>query len=128
MPIGIETSGTRFKGRGVKAWLPPAIPPEIVERTGGRIEIGTRSSRKEVTLEIRDDGCGIPAEIHARIFDPFFTTKPVGEGTGLGLSISHSIVSDHGGRIELESTPGRGACFRVTLPVETRGMNDQRSS
>ena len=95
---------------------------------GGRIEIGTRSSRKEVTLEIRDDGCGIPAEIHARIFDPFFTTKPVGEGTGLGLSISHSIVSDHGGRIELESTPGQGACFRVTLPVEVKGMNDLGSS
>ena len=95
---------------------------------GGRIEISTRSSRKEVTLEIRDDGCGIPAEIHARIFDPFFTTKPVGEGTGLGLSISHSIVSDHGGRIELESTPGRGACFRVTLPVEGKGMNDLGSS
>ena len=95
---------------------------------GGRIEIGTRSSRKEVTLEIRDDGCGIPAEIHSRIFDPFFTTKPVGEGTGLGLSISHSIVSDHGGRIELESTPGQGACFRVILPVEGKGMNDPGSS
>jgi PAS domain S-box-containing protein len=91
---------------------------------GGRIEIVTRSSRKEVTLEIRDNGCGIPAEIHARIFDPFFTTKPVGEGTGLGLSISHSIVSDHGGRIELESAPGQGSCFRVTLPVEFKGTNE----
>jgi PAS domain S-box-containing protein len=91
---------------------------------GGRIEIGTQASRKEVILEITDDGCGIPEEIHARIFDPFFTTKPVGEGTGLGLSISHSIVSDHGGRIELESTAGRGARFRVILPVEGKGMGD----
>ena len=79
-------------------------------------------------LEITDDGCGIPEEIHSRIFDPFFTTKPVGEGTGLGLSISHSIVSDHGGRIELESTPGQGARFRVILPVEGKGMNDLGSS
>jgi signal transduction histidine kinase len=93
-------------------------------REGGRIEIGTWASRKEVTLEILDNGCGIPAEIHSRIFDPFFTTKPIGEGTGLGLSISHSIVSDHGGRIELESTRGQGARFRVTLPVEGKGMDD----
>jgi signal transduction histidine kinase len=92
-------------------------------QAGGRIEIGTRASRKEVILEITDDGCGIPEKIHSRIFDPFFTTKPVGEGTGLGLSISHSIVSDHGGRIELESTPGQGARFRVFLPVEGKEMH-----
>jgi PAS domain S-box-containing protein len=94
------------------------------QREGGRIEIGTWASRKEVTLEITDNGCGIPAEVHSRIFDPFFTTKPIGEGTGLGLSISHTIVSDHGGRIELESTRGQGARFRVTLPVEGKGMDD----
>jgi PAS domain S-box-containing protein len=87
-------------------------------RSGGRIEICTQANRREVMLEIKDDGCGIPKEIQSRIFDAFFTTKPVGEGTGLGLSICHSIVSDHGGRIELESTPGQGACFRVVLPVE----------
>jgi signal transduction histidine kinase len=87
-------------------------------RDGGRIEIGTQANRREVVLEITDDGCGIPQEIHARIFDAFFTTKPVGAGTGLGLSISHSIVSDHGGRIELESTPGQGSRFRVILPVD----------
>jgi signal transduction histidine kinase len=93
-------------------------------QAGGRIEISTRTSRNEVTLEIADNGCGIPAEIQSRIFDPFFTTKPVGEGTGLGLSISHSIVHDHGGRIELESAPGQGARFRVILPLQGRGMDD----
>jgi signal transduction histidine kinase len=91
---------------------------------GGRIEISTWASRNEVTLEITDNGCGIPAEIHSRIFDPSFTTKPIGEGTGLGLSISHSIVSDHGGRIELESTRGQAARFRFTLPVKGKGMDD----
>jgi signal transduction histidine kinase len=90
-------------------------------RDGGRIEISTQVDRREVVLEITDDGCGIPQEIHSRIFDAFFTTKPVGEGTGLGLSISQSIVSDHGGRIELESTPGQGSRFRVILPVEGKG-------
>jgi two-component system, NtrC family, sensor kinase len=102
---------------------------QAIESTGrpsGRIEISTRASRKEVILEITDDGCGIPEDIHSRIFDPFFTTKPVGEGTGLGLSISHSIVSDHGGRIELESSPGQGARFRVILPVEGKGMDHDR--
>ena len=99
---------------------------QAIEETGrgrGRIEIGTRTNGREVILEITDDGCGIPKEIHSRIFDAFFTTKPVGEGTGLGLSISHSIVSDHGGRIEFESTPGKGSRFRVILPVEKKGAD-----
>jgi two-component system, NtrC family, sensor kinase len=74
-----------------------------------------------VILEIADDGCGIPEEIRTRSFDPFFTTKPVGQGTGLGLAISQGIVADHGGRIEVESQPGRGSCFRVILPVGGRG-------
>jgi PAS domain S-box-containing protein len=87
-------------------------------RQHGRIEIRTRGIRKDVVLEITDDGCGIPPAIQSRIFDPFFTTKPVGEGTGLGLSISHAIVTDHGGRIEVESRPGEGALFRVILPIE----------
>lgn len=69
-------------------------------------------------VEICDDGCGIPAEQLPRIFEPFFTTKPVGEGTGLGLSMSHSIVSNHGGRIEVTSRVGQGSCFRVCLPLK----------
>ena len=71
-------------------------------------------------LEITDDGGGIPEENHSRIFDAFFTTKPVGEGTGLGLSISQSIVSDHGGRIELESTPGQGPASVSSCPLKER--------
>jgi signal transduction histidine kinase len=92
-------------------------------RNSGRIEIGTQANRREVILDIKDDGCGIPEEMHLRIFDAFFTTKRVGEGTGLGLSISQCIVSDHGGRIELESSPGQGSRFRVILPVEGKGPN-----
>jgi two-component system NtrC family sensor kinase len=96
---------------------------QAIEATSreGRIEIRTRAAGDEVIVEVADNGCGIPAGELPRIFDPFFTTKLVGEGTGLGLSISHGIVSDHGGRIEVESTPGQGSRFRVVLPIGGRG-------
>ena len=69
-----------------------------------------------MSVEIEDDGPGIPAEIQSRIFEPFFTTKDVGEGTGLGLDISHRIVEALGGTLSVESTPG-STRFRVRLPV-----------
>ena len=67
-------------------------------------------------VEVSDTGVGIEPAHLARIFDPFFTTKDLGQGTGLGLSICHGVVTDLGGRIEVESTPGRGTTFRVILP------------
>jgi two-component system, NtrC family, sensor kinase len=84
---------------------------------GGRIEVKTRPIGDYFAIEIADDGCGIDPESLPRLFDPFFTTKPVGEGTGLGLSISHGIVTGHGGKIEVESAPGKGTRFRVLLPL-----------
>jgi signal transduction histidine kinase len=93
---------------------------ESTHREDGQIVIQTQSNGKNVIIEISDNGCGIPAEILPQIFDPFFTTKSVGDGTGLGLSISHGIVQDHAGRMEVESTPGLGTCFRVILPVSRR--------
>ena len=93
---------------------------EATHREDGRIAIDTRSKGREVVVEITDNGCGIPADVLPRIFDPFFTTKAVGDGTGLGLSITHGIVQDHGGRLEVESTPGQGTCFRVILPVSRK--------
>ncbi len=70
-------------------------------------------------VEVADSGGGIPDEVLPRIFEPFFTTKPLGEGTGLGLSVCHGIVTGLGGRVEVESAPGRGATFRVLLPPAT---------
>jgi signal transduction histidine kinase len=84
----------------------------------GTITVRTAAADDQVRIEVADTGSGIPPDILKRIFDPFFTTKPVGKGTGLGLSLSYSIVQKHGGRIEVESEPGRGTTFRVTLPVK----------
>ena len=68
-----------------------------------------------LTIEVADDGPGIPPEALTHVFDPFFTTKPT--GTGLGLSVSYGIVRDHGGAIEVHSEVGRGTTFTVVLPV-----------
>jgi two-component system, NtrC family, sensor kinase len=84
---------------------------------GGRIEVLTRAEGDHFLVAIGDNGAGIDPESIPKLFDPFFTTKPVGEGTGLGLSICHGIVTGHGGRIEVESHPERGSCFRVFLPL-----------
>jgi PAS domain S-box-containing protein len=86
---------------------------------GGRVVVRTEVAPRAngVLIRVSDNGQGIAPEIRERIFDPFFTTKPVGRGTGLGLSISYGIVSAHGGRITVESAPGRGATFTVWLPL-----------
>ncbi|WP_379919070.1 ATP-binding protein [Marinobacter oulmenensis] len=89
----------------------------------GRITVRTRSTGHQVAIEVEDTGTGISREHLNRIFDPFFTTKPIGKGTGLGLSLSFSIVEKHNGRIEADSQPGQGTCFRVTLPVRQPEKN-----
>jgi len=73
-----------------------------------------------VVAEVRDTGIGISPASLARIFDPFYTTKPLGVGTGLGLSLCHAYVTAMGGSISVESEPGRGAVFRVTLKRAAR--------
>ena len=75
------------------------------------------AEQESVSLEINDDGPGVPAELQPKIFDPFFTTKEVGKGTGLGLTVAYAIVQEHGGRIRLETRPSSGASFYVELPV-----------
>jgi PAS domain S-box-containing protein len=88
---------------------------------GGRIDVEGRMLGPWVCISVRDNGCGIDPRHREKLFDPFFTTKPVGEGTGLGLAISHGIVSGHGGRIEIESRPGEGSCFRILLASHHTG-------
>ncbi len=81
----------------------------------GTITITTRPGGRGVTVEIADDGPGIPEAVQGRVFEPFFTTKPVGEGTGLGLDIVHRIVQGHRGDVRVRSRPGE-TVFTVTLP------------
>jgi signal transduction histidine kinase len=87
---------------------------------GGEIRVTTAyaAETRLFRMQVADTGVGIPAEARSRIFDPFFTTKPLGQGTGLGLSILSGIVSAHGGRVEVDSTPGQGAVFTIYLPQD----------
>jgi two-component system NtrC family sensor kinase len=86
----------------------------------GVVAIRTRRGRNRneaVIAEVIDEGHGIARTEQNKIFEPFFTTKAPGRGTGLGLSICYSIVAEHGGRIEVDSAPGRGSTFRIILPA-----------
>ncbi len=71
-----------------------------------------------IRIDIKDTGIGIPKDQLTSIFDPFFTTKKEGEGTGLGLSVTYNIIQRHNGRISVTSTPGKGTCFSIFLPVK----------
>ncbi len=86
---------------------------------GGRVTLRTsaESDGEAVAVEVEDTGIGIAPENVARIYDPFFTTKGVGRGTGLGLAVSYGIVQEHSGHISVESAPGRGTKFRITVPT-----------
>jgi signal transduction histidine kinase len=88
-----------------------------VQATGGQGEIAIETEAQDggVAVRVIDDGPGIPDEAFPRMFEPLFTTKPRGEGSGLGLSIVRRIVDHHGGRVRVESRPGR-TCFEVWLP------------
>lgn len=80
------------------------------------LNVKTQHGGDGVTIQICDNGPGIPDDVKARIFEPFFTTKPSGEGTGLGLSMSKDIIENHGGQLEIKSTEGKGTEFQIFIP------------
>ncbi|HXT59161.1 MAG TPA: HAMP domain-containing sensor histidine kinase [Pirellulales bacterium] len=97
---------------------------------GGRVEVilsrpcptngKVGDHRQEIEIVVRDNGPGIPPEIRRHLFDPFYSGRGAGRGLGLGLSKCWRIVANHGGRIEVESEVGRGATFKIRLPIESR--------
>ena len=90
---------------------------------GGTLTLRTgRSGTAECWFEVEDTGLGMSEEVRAHVFEPFFTTKEAGRGTGLGLSVVDGIVTRHGGRVELSSTPGTGTRFRVVFPSRSSGV------
>jgi signal transduction histidine kinase len=131
--LNVAGNEIRYKGNVVKELTPL---PEVVcivaqinqvlvnllVNAAQAIEVkGTITVRSGVTddrvwLEISDSGCGMPEEVMKRVFEPFYTTKPVGKGTGLGLSITWEIIQRHHGHIDVQSAPGIGTTFRITLP------------
>lgn len=91
----------------------------------GLIEIETFARDGYVNIKFKDNGVGILPEHLDKIFEPFFTTKEAGKGTGLGLAVSKRIMDEHRGKIEVESTPGKGTIFTVKFPTYTTKEDEQ---
>jgi PAS domain S-box-containing protein len=90
---------------------------------GGKIELRTFQKKRDICLQISDQGMGMTEEVRKKIFEPFFTTKPF-TNTGLGLSMSYGIIKRFGGEIEVESKIGKGSTFTIFLPVDSEGKEE----
>ncbi len=131
----LEAMKPQFEDRRIAVTLdiPAALPPVALDanqfeqvffnllknaleamKDGSRIEIGLASDDREVAVTVRDHGAGMSAEQLVHLFEPYHTSKA--KGTGLGLMITHRIVTDHGGTLAAESTPGEGTVFTIRLP------------
>jgi two-component system NtrC family sensor kinase len=99
---------------------------QAMDTTPGTVTVATDIPNAGVVeLRIADTGPGMPEEVQQKIFEPFFTTKEVGKGTGLGLAVTYGIIKDHGGNIRVESEPGVGTTFIITLPVSKNPVPDE---
>jgi signal transduction histidine kinase len=122
----------RFSGITVQRRVPEGLPEFMLDRTlltqvlsnlilnalqasrcGGQVEVRAAEEDGRLRVEVQDWGEGMDEETKQRMFNPFFTTRE--SGTGLGLSIVHRIVESHGGSIDVISSPGKGATFRILL-------------
>lgn len=116
-PLLIEQAITNVAVNGIQAMgeggtLSISVAQRLLARPGSGERVPS------AIVSVVDDGPGITDEVRASIFDPFFTTKDVGEGTGLGLSVVYGIALDHGGFVQVENEPGRGARFDLVFPLE----------
>ena len=113
----IELSGADAP-RGASPPAPPVFAPRDDD-----LDDAPRGSApgRYARVRVHDTGPGIPEAIANRIFDPFFTTKPEGQGTGLGLASALTIARDHGGTLDVSSTPGAGTTATLCLPIDRAG-------
>jgi signal transduction histidine kinase len=91
---------------------------------GGTLTVTAEHNGARVILEVRDQGSGIPADIHDKVYNLFFTTKK--EGSGIGLALSYRVMQMHGGSLEFESEVGRGTVFHLTLPLTSLQTHDSK--
>lgn len=96
------------------------------DRGHGAVRVSVSAQASTVTFSIRDDGPGMPEEVRARCAEPYFSTKNGAHASGLGLWLVQTLVERAGGSVAIESEPGRGTCFRVTLPVAHDPAGSQR--
>lgn len=90
------------------------------------IGVRARATPQVVIVEVSDRGAGVPVATRAQLFEPFYSTKAAGDGTGLGLTVVQAVAAGHGGRVEVDDTPGGGATFRLVLPFETTATTHPR--
>jgi signal transduction histidine kinase len=128
--VGTEFTASRLISKGFPGQVEQVLVNIMLNAIqamspGGRMTVRVLGPQQQRTgiIEIEDNGPGITEEDQKHIFDPFFTTK--GEGTGLGLSVSYSIIEKHAGTITMESTPGKGTIFRITLPLVVEKKTSQ---
>jgi PAS domain S-box-containing protein len=130
-------------GIAVDTVFPDAVPPAVADPDqisqvllnllvnaihampdGGSLRLTLSRRDRHLALAVADTGHGIPKDVLPKVFNPFFTTKEVGKGTGLGLTVVHGIITEHGGTIAVDSEPGRGTTFTVTLPIHEERDQD----
>ena len=116
------------RGQVEQALLNLAINARDAMPRGGELRISTRAMADATgswsTIAVTDTGTGMSPDVQAQIFEPFFTTKPEGKGTGLGLATVLAIVNESGGRISVESAPGKGTTFTIALPATSAHVTE----
>jgi len=117
-----------YPGRMNQVYLNLLVNAVQAIKEKGTITISTRRINDKISIEFEDNGVGIARKNLSKIFDPGFTTKGVGIGTGLGLSICYRIIQDHRGDIRVESEPGKGSRFIITLPVNLKAIIGDRQN